>query len=240
MKIARIEIMNFRNFHHLDLKIGDNAVIVGENKIGKSNLLFALQLILDPSLSDSDRCLREEDFWDGLPRPLTGDDRIEASVEFAEFDDNDDHLALLGEYLVQPDPMIARLTYVFQPLPDLPDGPKKESDYEFAIYGGGRPESRVGYKLRKRLPLNLLPALRDAVGDLANWRKSPLRPLLDKAAGDMDRERLQELADGCVRGDERHRRVRRSAGGRRLDLQETRGDGRLPSRPRDVPGLLPL
>jgi putative ATP-dependent endonuclease of the OLD family len=42
----------------------------------------------------------------------------------------------------------------------------------------------------------LLPALRDAVGDLANWRKSPPRPLLDKAAGDIDRERLQELADG--------------------------------------------
>src|SRR5438309_153956 len=144
MRIARIEVKNFRNFRHLDLQIGEHAVIVGENKIGKSNLLFALQLILDPSLSDSDRCLREEDFWDGLPRPLTADDRIEVSAEFAEFDDNDDHLALLGEYLVQPDPMVARLTYTFQPIPNLPDGPKKESDYEFAIYGGRRPECRVG------------------------------------------------------------------------------------------------
>ena len=196
MKITRIEIKNFRNFRHLDLQIGEHAVIVGENKIGKSNLLFALQLILDPALSDTDRCLRMEDFWDGLPRPLTADDRIEVSVEFDEFDDNTDHLALLGEYLVQPDPMVARLTYVFQPIPNLPDGPRKDGDYEFAIYGGGRPESRVGYELRKRLPLNLLPALRDAVGDLANWRKSPLRPLLDKAAGAMDRERLQELAEG--------------------------------------------
>lgn len=196
MKIARIEVKNFRNFRHLDLKIGRHAVIVGENKIGKSNLLFALQLILDPALSDSERCLREEDFWDGLPRPLTGGNRIEVSVEFSEFEDNNDHLALLGEFLVQPEPMVARLTYVFQPLPNLTDGPKKESDYEFALYGGGRPECRVGYELRKKLPLNLLPALRDAVGDLANWRKSPLRPLLDKAAGEMDRGRLRELAQG--------------------------------------------
>jgi putative ATP-dependent endonuclease of OLD family len=196
MRISRIEIVNFRNFRLLDLQIGQHAVIVGENKIGKSNLLFALQLILDPSLSDTDRCLRMEDFWDGLPRPLTADDRIEVSVELAEFEDNDDYLALLGEYLVQPDPMVARITYIFQPLPDLSDGPKKDSDYEFAIYGGGRPESRVGYELRKRMPLNLMPALRDAVGDLANWRKSPLRPLLDKAAGDIDRERLQEFAEG--------------------------------------------
>ncbi|CAN5538445.1 ATP-dependent endonuclease [soil metagenome] len=196
MRINRIEVKNFRNFRHLDLMIGRHAVIVGENKIGKSNLLFALQLILDPSLSDSDRCLREEDFWDGLPRPLTASDLIEVSVEFSEFDDNNDHLALLGEFLIQPEPMVARLTYVFQPLPNLTDGPKKESDYEFAIYGGGRPECRVGYELRKKLPLNLLPALRDAVGDLANWRKSPLRPLLDKAAGEIDRERLRELAQG--------------------------------------------
>ena len=44
------------------LTTGRHAVIVGENKIGKSNLLFALQLILDPALPDSDRSLREEDF----------------------------------------------------------------------------------------------------------------------------------------------------------------------------------
>lgn len=196
MRIVRVEVRNFRNFRHLDLQIGQHAVIVGENKIGKSNLLFALQLILDPSLPDSERCMRVEDFWDGLPRPLTAGDRIEVSVEFSEFEDNNDHLALLGEFLIQPDPMVARLTYVFQPLPNLPDGPKKEGDYEFAIYGGGRPECRVGYELRKKLPLNLMPALRDAVGDLANWRKSPLRPLLDKAAGEMDRDRLHELAEG--------------------------------------------
>ncbi|MBX9677529.1 MAG: AAA family ATPase [Gemmataceae bacterium] len=196
MRISRIEITNFRNFRHLDVTIGMHAVIVGENKIGKSNLLFALQLILDPSLPDSERCLRLEDFWDGLERPLNQNDRIEVSVELSDFDDNNDHLALVGEFLIQPDPMVARLTYVYQPVPNLPDGPKKESDYEFAIYGGGRPECRVGYELRKKLPMNMLPALRDAVSDLANWRKSPLRPLLDKIAGEMDRDRLNELAEG--------------------------------------------
>lgn len=224
MRIARIEVKNFRNFRHLDLQIGRHAVIVGENKIGKSNLLFALQLILDPALSDSDRCLREEDFWDGLPRPLTAGDRIEVSVEFSEFEENDDHLALLGEFLIQPDPMVARLTYDFQPLPNLPDGPKKESDYEFAIFGGGRPECRVGYELRKKLPMNLLPALRDAVGDLANWRKSPLRPLLDKAAGEMDRDRLRELADGvsaataAIAGSDEVRAVGDLISGRLLEM----------------------
>ena len=114
MKICRIEIVNFRNFRHLDVTVGQHAVVVGENKIGKSNLLYALRLILDPSLPDSLRQLRQEDFWDGLPRPLTSDDRIELSVELAEFEDNEDQLALLGEYLIEPEPMIARLTFSFQ------------------------------------------------------------------------------------------------------------------------------
>lgn len=197
MKLHRLEIRNFRNFKHLDLRIGQHAVIVGENKVGKSNLLFALRLILDPSLPDSLRQLRQEDFWDGMSTPRSAEDRIEISVEFSEFDDNDEHLALLGEYLVQPDPMVARLTYALMPIPNQSRGPTSDGDYEFLIYGGGRPESRIGYELRKRLPLELLPALRDAEGDLANWRKSPLRPLLDRIAGDMNRDTLLSLA-ACV------------------------------------------
>ena len=55
MLISRIHIQNFRNFAKLDVSLGRHAVIVGENKVGKSNLLFALRLILDPSLADSAR-----------------------------------------------------------------------------------------------------------------------------------------------------------------------------------------
>jgi putative ATP-dependent endonuclease of OLD family len=80
MRISRIQIENFRNFHHLDVSLGDPCVIVGENKIGKSNFLFALRLLLDPSLPDSARQLRDEDFWDGLPRPLTREHRSEKSA----------------------------------------------------------------------------------------------------------------------------------------------------------------
>jgi putative ATP-dependent endonuclease of OLD family len=51
MRRSRIIIKNFRNFKPLDVKLGDHAVILGENKVGKTNLLFALRLILDPSKS---------------------------------------------------------------------------------------------------------------------------------------------------------------------------------------------
>ena len=71
MRISRIHIKNFRNFRVLSLDLAGNAVIVGENKIGKTNLLYALRLVLDPSLPDSARQLQNDDFWDGLARPLT-------------------------------------------------------------------------------------------------------------------------------------------------------------------------
>lgn len=196
MYISRLVIQNFRNFADLDVRLGENAVIVGENKIGKSNLLHALRLILDPSLPDSARKLREEDFWDGLPRPLTKDHRIVVSVEITDFEDNEHQLAILAEHLVEPDPMVARLTYVWQPLPGLEGNPTKDADYEFFVYGGDRAENRISYEVRRRLPLELLPALRDCEGDLGRWTRSPLRPLLDKAAGAIDRAALEELADG--------------------------------------------
>ncbi len=196
MRISRIAIENFRNFADLDVSLAENAVIVGENKIGKSNLLHALRLILDPSLPDSARKLREEDFWDGLPRPLTKDDRITVSVEIADFEDNDNQLAILAEHLVEPDPMVARLTYVWQPLPGLEGDPAKDADYEFFVFGGDRMENRISYEVRRRLPLELLPALRDCEGDLGRWTRSPLRPLLDKAAGAIDRTALERLAEG--------------------------------------------
>jgi len=196
LRLSRISITNFRNFSSLDVRVGRHAVIVGENKVGKSNLLHALRLILDPSLPDSSRKLREEDFWDGLPRPLTRDDRITVAVEIADFEHDDNQLAILAEHLIEPDPMVARLTYVWQPVPGLEDDPSKDADYEFFVYGGDRPESRISYEIRRRLPLELLPALRDCEGDLARWTKSPLRPLLNKVAGDIDRVELKALAKG--------------------------------------------
>jgi putative ATP-dependent endonuclease of OLD family len=194
MRLSRIIVKNFRNFKSLDVRLGEHAVVLGENKVGKTNLLFALRLILDPSLADSMRRLRLDDFWDGLPRPLTADDVIEISVEFRGFEKSENLLAVLADHLVKPDPMVARITYRYQPIPGLKDAPRSESDYEFVIFGGDRPDNIVGYDLRRWMPLDLFPALRDAESDLARWSRSPLRPLLDRAARTVDAAALKMIA----------------------------------------------
>jgi putative ATP-dependent endonuclease of the OLD family len=203
MKIHRIKVKNFRNFRELDIKLGDQIVIVGENKIGKSNLLHALRLVLDPSLPDSARQLTKTDFWDGLGSTLTREHTIQISVELTEFEENVDLLAVLAEHLIEPEPMTARLTYVFQPKPELEQDPKSDADYDFFTYGGDRPENIMGYDVRRRIPLDVLPALRDAERDLAIWKLSPLKPLLDEAIGNIDRDSLNEIADEVFKATEK-------------------------------------
>ena len=195
MRLSRIKIKNFRNFKMLNVRLGEHAVILGENKVGKTNLLFALRLLLDPSLLDSARRLRLDDFWDGLERPLGVDDIIEVSVEFREFENDKNLLAILADHLVKPDPMVARITYRYQPVAGRAEPPKSEADYEFIIFGGERPENTVGYELRRWMPMDLFTALRDAEADLARWSRSPLRPLLDRAAAKVDENELKGIAD---------------------------------------------
>jgi putative ATP-dependent endonuclease of OLD family len=116
MRIARVRIENFRNFRSLDVAIDRHAVIVGENKVGKSNFLFALQLLLDPGIPDSMRKLRSEDFWEGL-RPIPRDAAITVSADFTDFEADENLVAVLAEHLVTPRPMVAKLTYQFQARP---------------------------------------------------------------------------------------------------------------------------
>lgn len=196
MRLSRIIIENFRNFSNVDIPIGNNAVFIGPNKIGKSNLIFALRLILDPALPDSARNLKNEDFWDGLPRPLALDNTIKISIDISDFEGNPNQLAILAEHLVQPEPMIARLTYEWRPKADVTVAPQKDSDYEFVIYGGDRKENFVSYQLKQRLPLDLFPAMRDCEGDLLRWSRSPLRPLLDQIASRIEKSDLETVTKG--------------------------------------------
>ena len=95
--ISRIHIENFRNFHSVDFALGEKQVIIGENAVGKSNLLYALQLILDPTLSERDRMLEESDFWDGLKNPMDTGCHILIEVYLKNFEDNKNLFAQLAD-----------------------------------------------------------------------------------------------------------------------------------------------
>tara|TARA_R110001606_G_scaffold384560_1_gene547542 strand:+ start:1828 stop:3627 length:1800 start_codon:yes stop_codon:yes gene_type:complete len=192
MYLSRIKVINFRNFSELDVALAGNIVVVGENRVGKSNLLYALRLIFDPTLPDSARQLGLADFWDSLEQPGE-DDKITVSVEIKEFEDDLDILALLTDFRLDDDAETVRLTYEFRPKADLEDAPASDDDYEFVCYGGESENKRFGHEVRRRLTMDLLPALRDAEGDLATWRRSPLRPLIESAFSGIDQDDLGDI-----------------------------------------------
>lgn len=193
MRISRVRLINFANFSDIDVETGDSIVIVGENKVGKSNFIRALQLILDPGLSERDRQLGLEHFWDGLGEDKVGE-TIEISVDLTDFTDDPRLMAHLNDCVIDPGPpMVARLTYRFQPKAGLGRDPESLKDYEYIVFGGSDPDMRIGGGLRRMLPMDVQGALRDAEKDLASWRSSPLRPLIEDLATSLDDEAREEI-----------------------------------------------
>lgn len=200
VRISRVRIANFANFADLDVETGASLVVVGENKVGKSNFLRAIQLILDPGLSERDRHLGLDQFWDGLGEDKIGA-TVEVSIDLTDFTDNPRLMAHLNDCVVDPGPpMVARLTYRFQPKAELDRDAEGLADYEYVIFGGDDPDMTIDASLRRMLPLDVQVALRDAEKDLSSWRRSPLRPLIEELATSLDtatREEIQEQVNAA-------------------------------------------
>lgn len=182
MHINRLVVKNFRNLADIELSLRPGAVIVGENRSGKSNLLQALRLILDVNLSYLDRQLTSEDFWDGLSDgsddwdPMAEGHVIEASIDIVDFEDDRKLVVALRDALLEENPMRARLSYRFAPI-DVGEQTANRK-YQGAVYGGSNLEKPILADFRGYLYLLFLHALRDVESDIRNWRRSPLRPLL--------------------------------------------------------------
>ena len=153
LHISRIEIENFRNFKRLLIDpFPSTAVVVGENNVGKSNLLMAIRLLLDPDLPDSARSLREEDFYDSGQGPCLGKS-IRIAVELKGFDEDEKAMAVLADCLISDEPAHARIEYVYE-LKSSIDLPDDELDDEIGddpvengsvieLFCGGAPGLRV-------------------------------------------------------------------------------------------------
>lgn len=65
----------------VDVTLDHKQVIIGENNVGKTNFLSAIQLILDKDYSDSDRQLTPEDFHDSIDKPMENGVEVEIKPE---------------------------------------------------------------------------------------------------------------------------------------------------------------
>ncbi|MBM6617295.1 ATP-dependent nuclease [Bacillus suaedaesalsae] len=187
--ISNIVIKNFRNFKEVDVSFSHKQMIIGENNVGKTNLIKAIQLILDPKLSDEDRFLSESDFHDSLDRPMETGEEIEIIIEIKGFEHNQNILSILSDATVSDEPPTLRLTYRFYPITRA-DG---TYDYQYTIYQGENQEVEFTHLHRKYLQLKVINAIRDVESEIKNTRRSPVNQLLKQYQ--IDKEELREIAE---------------------------------------------
>jgi len=77
MRIEYIKLSGFRNFASANVVLAEKTLIIGANDVGKTNLLHAVRLLLDRSVSEADMAPRESDFH----IPLAGDPASEIRIE---------------------------------------------------------------------------------------------------------------------------------------------------------------
>jgi len=209
VRLNQITIRNFRNFAHVVVPLGPGTVIVGENRAGKSNLLHAVRLVLDPTLPNSERELRPEDFWDGLSdgspnwNPMMEGEVIEISVDIDDFESEPSVVTALSDALIEGEPMRARLTYRWSPRDLGTDSATTRPLYDWVIVGGYGREGRVPRDMRQYLFVTYLHALRDVEDDLRSWRRSPLRQLLQAASEVIKQDELDKIGQAIKEANEK-------------------------------------
>ncbi|MFM9903638.1 MAG: ATP-dependent nuclease [Pyrinomonadaceae bacterium] len=63
MLLSKVILRGFRNFKNAEINLSEKALVIGPNDIGKTNLIWAIRLLLDRSLTDIDREPRDGDFY---------------------------------------------------------------------------------------------------------------------------------------------------------------------------------
>lgn len=120
--ISRVKIKNYRNFKDVDVRLGHKQIIIGENNVGKTNFLKALQLILDSTLFDEHRMLEESDFNDTLVDPMENREEIVIEVYIENYPNNKTILAVFQDATFKnkkgKEIMKVLLTYRFFPYID--------------------------------------------------------------------------------------------------------------------------
>jgi len=63
MKLAKVKLKGFRNFKKATINFNEKSLIIGANDVGKTNLIWALRLLLDKGLSEYDIEPKDSDFY---------------------------------------------------------------------------------------------------------------------------------------------------------------------------------
>lgn len=137
MHIKSIEIKNFRNFSDFKIDFTEGfQTIIGENNIGKSNLYWAIRLVLDRNLSYNSRNLEGKDFHDFVDLEI--DTYSSISIEFY----GDNLASIPNLHALKTSDNTVRISYLYAHKSKLIDIDEEFDkieikDFQWRLYGGG-------------------------------------------------------------------------------------------------------
>ncbi|MEK6994430.1 AAA family ATPase [Paenibacillus sp. FSL K6-1566] len=203
MYISRIDIENYRNFKNKSITFNDGInVIIGHNNAGKTNLIKALSIVLDPNgkkrmdIHDFNKSITLEELKSSPPKI-----RISVTIKQSENEDlNSDDLVTVANWLTKlEEPYESVLTYEFFL-------PEKETEkyvvalssvvnidkawriiqqdfmrlYIYKIWGGNVLNQNVAdSESLEKFDFQFLDAIRDVERDMLSGRNTLLRDVID-------------------------------------------------------------
>jgi predicted ATP-dependent endonuclease of OLD family len=196
MYIYKLKIQNYRNFSSLELDLQPFTLIIGENNIGKTNLLNAIGLIFSQEITIFKKRFLEIDdfnydivtaFKEKVANPSIKDFSeitlpiVKVEVFLHYF--TDEQSAIVADWCINRELTEAKIVYEFSPQVSfkkdewiLKQRERANLDwqtvdfpidaYEYTIYGGNDTSNRCDMYFLRMLKMEFLDALRDAKKEL--------------------------------------------------------------------------
>jgi putative ATP-dependent endonuclease of OLD family len=189
MYLSRLCVRNFRNIESLDLRLRPGLnVIVGENNVGKTNVLDALRVALGSGASNDPIRLTRDDLRRAADGQRHGPIRVDLLFEEVTPEEQAELLEALNYDAADPTKSTVSIHYEWA----WSDATQRWSSRR---WGGKRTQSEGSLpdEVLQALPVTLLGALRDAVASLAPGRRSRLGQLLQASAVTEEKTSLQQI-----------------------------------------------
>jgi putative ATP-dependent endonuclease of OLD family len=176
MRIRKVMIKNFRNLREIEVYPKNSTIFIGENNTGKSNLLYALRLLLDPEAKRLEYDLSEEDIND-LARS-EGDNRFTITIEVGDLQKHQELEAIFRDRIAQD----GEETYVtIEGCYELTE----EDYFEWNVQvmpQEGRSNDPIPFsgRMARSIPLYFLDAVRNAEKEMRARGRGSLSQLLNE------------------------------------------------------------
>lgn len=170
MKISWIRIEGFRNYDNETINLESKTLIIGSNDVGKTNLIYALRILFDKSISDRDLELTDSDY-----NAYTKANKITITACIKDIDEDCLRSVFIGD-------IKDGITYIQY---------KNEKDGEYSIYTGPSEdllELKSGRFYLKRLSLEYVNSNRNLFAFITKEKKD----LLKKTKKSLDEAKLKE------------------------------------------------